>query len=49
MAVPRGAEAGALLGCLHGAVLGLAPAGTGQLSPATVSCSQQPQEMGRNE
>lgn len=49
MAVPWGAGAGAPLGCPHGAVLGLAPAGTGQLSPATVSCSKQPQEMGRDE
>lgn len=42
MAVPWGAGAGAPLGRLRRRGLGLAPAGTGQLSPATVSCSQQP-------
>lgn len=38
-----GAGTGAPLVRPHGDVLGLAPGGTGQLSPTTVSCSQQPQ------
>lgn len=48
MAVPWGAGAGAPLGRLRRRVLGPAPAGTGQLSPATVSCSQQPRGPARD-
>ena len=35
-------------GALRSRVLGQAPAGTGQLSRATVSCSQQPRGPGRD-